>query len=621
MAFRRKDATPPAPVAPALQPLSLVASAVRMTLSEQAWFGYRFTDEAWQREAWDFYDTNSQLHNAIDYIGSACSLIRIFVANVDENGVRQDEVTDDPEIAALADTLFGGPAAKAEVLRALGESLSVAGECYLIGRARDPYYRDQWITVAPSELRRTGKSVRILIGHGIWEDLNPARDIIVRVWTPHPRRHLLADSPVRALLGVLHEMRNLMLFRRSQMNSRLANAVLMPFPNTLAQPRGDGEPTIVDDIYQQIYEVSTSNLEGKGTAAQIAPIFVPMPLDALEAMKGIEPIKFESVLSEVANELEKELTQKLAIGINVPVEIQLGSQEMNHWGVWFAGEEFIVKSVMPLMGRIVDAITTAYLEPALKALGKDPKRYTYWYDVAPLASSANKLIDTLNLYKEGIVDAATVRAAAAYNESNAPDQEELNTRFLKELMLRDPTLFAAPEVREEIGIEIEIAVPELTTGPPAPPRPERGIEGPRPGQKPGNQPTATENTEGQPGQGDLIASLVQSPSPVMVAANAMVLRALELAGKRMLTPTHRNMFPDTDVTKFHTKVRVASAEHADKLLNDAWKFADRYLEGTGFNPATIVPVLDAYTKGLLVRSIEHHPSLLAAMLHEAECDG
>lgn len=596
--------------------ISVVGSAVRMTLSEDAWRGYRFTDEAWQKEGWDFYDTNSQLHNAVDYIGSACSLVRIYVAHVDENGVRQGEVTDDPEVAALADTLFGGPAGKAEVLRALGESLTVAGETYLVGRSRAPAFHDQWLTVAPSELRRTGRTIRIMIGHAVWEDLDPQRDIVVRVWTPHPRRHLVADSPVRALLGTLHEMRNLTLFRRSQMNSRLANAVLMPFPATLAQPKGDGEPTLVDDIYQQLFEVSTSNLEGRGTAAQIAPIFVPMDLPELEAMKGIEPIKFESVLSDVANDLEKALVEKLAVGINVPLEIQIGGQEMNHWGVWFAGEEFIVKSVMPMMGRIVDAITTAFLYPALKALGRDPKRFTYWYDTAPLASSANKLIDTLNLYKEHIVDAATVRAAAAYNESNAPSIEEDTKRFIQELMLRDPTLFNVPQVREAIGIEIDTAVPELTTPPPPPPRPALEPTPPRPGQKPNTMPTATENRPEQ----DLVAAMVTRPSATVVAANVMVWRALELAGKRMLTPTHRSMFPDTDVTKFHTLVKVANEEHADKLLSGAWDRADQHLAYTGADTKKVVTLLDTYVKGLLVRSIEHNPSLLAAMLQEAGCD-
>jgi len=117
-----------------------------------------------------------------------------------------------------------------------------------------------------------------------------------------------------------------------------------------------------------------------------------------------------------------------------------------------------------------------------------------------------------------------------------------------------------------------------------------------------------------------VAALVQQPSRTVIAANAMVLRALELAGKRMLTPTHRSMFPDTDVTTFHTKVRVAGEEHADKLLKGAWDYSRQYLAGTGVDVDRTVTVLDRYVKGLLVRSIEHHPSLLAAMLHEAGCD-
>ena len=131
-------------------------------------------------------------------------------------------------------------------------------------------------------------------------------------------------------------------------------------------------------------------------------------------------------------------------------------------------------------------------------------------------------------------------------------------------------------------------------------------------------PRATEVREDE---GELTASVVSGPSPVTVAANAMVWRALELAGKRMLTPTHRKMFPNADITSFHTKVRVASVDHADKLLEGAWNYADQYLDGTGANVGQTVQILDRYVKGLLVRSIEHHPSLLAAMLQEVGCGG
>lgn len=609
MAFLRKEAVAVAPN-PALPPKSLIASAVRMTLSDKAWRGYRFTDEAWQKQAWEFFDTNEQLHNAVDYVGNACSLVRIYVAHVDENGVRQEEVVDDKEIAALAHTLFGGPAAKAEIVRNLAASLTVAGECYLVGMAAKPGYGDRWMVLAPSEVRRQGQNVVVNVGHAVRETLNPARDIIVRIHTPHPRRPLLSDSPVRALLDVLYRMREIQLFKRSQFNSRIANAVILPVPASMSTPRGDDESPATDDLLEQLNEVINSNLEGKGTAAQFAPILWPMELNELEAMKGIQPIRLDSVLSDALTVMEKTEMEKLAIGINVPVEIQMGGREMNHWGVWFAGEEFIVKSVMPIMGRIVDAITTAYLQPALKTLGKDPDRYTYWYDVAPLASSANQAVDTLNLYEKGVVSAETVRRAFNYKESDAPEEEETNVRFMRELLLRDPTLFAAEPVREYIGIEVETVVPELTTPPPPPPAPERGIEGPRPGQKPDTMPTATEN---QP-ESELIASA--APSAAHVAANGMAIRALELANKKLLTPNVRKAFPNSDILTLHTKLQVNEAQ-VDTLLAGAWDHSPHHLYGTGVDGSAVTAVLNSYVKGLLLHRVEHHPSLLSARLREA----
>lgn len=609
MALLRKVAKPE-PEAPP----SLVASAARMGLKENSWIGYRFADETWQIQGWEFYDTNGQLHNACDYIGAACSLVRIFVAHVDENGVRQGEVEDDEEIAALADNLFGGPAAKAEMLRNLGISLTVAGECYIIGKSARAGTHDKWVVVGPSEVRPIGdvKSATdysVLFGNGVREILNAKRDMIVRVWTPHPRRPIMADSPVRALLGLLSQMAKTELYLNAQLSSRLANATLLPVPETLTIPKGDSRTPSPDDILQQIYEVATSNLEGLGTAAQIAPILWPMPLAELEAMKGMEPIKFESILSSQAIELRNELMNKLAIGINVPVEIQMGGREMNHWGVWFAGEEFIVKSIMPLMGRIVDALTTAYLYPALKFLGKDPQRYTFWYDVAPLSSSANQTLDAINLFDKNVIGEEALRRVANFNDADAPGDKELASKFIKELLLRDPTLFTVEQVREAIGIFIETALPQLTTPPPPPPAPDALPQGPAPGQQP-----RMEDTDGLTAESDLIASA--APPAVYVAANAAVIRALELANNRLLNKKNKLLFPDANKLTFHTKVVVASAQQATDAMEGVWDLLPMQMEGL-VEPKRIQPVLDAYVRGLLLNRIEHTPGLLYGVLRQA----
>jgi len=609
MAFSRKSKAEPVSEP---QTVPLAASAVRMGLSEEAWRGYRFTDEAWQRQAWDFYDTNAQLHNAVDYIGAAASMIRIFVAEVDENGVRQGEVDNDDEIGALAEKLFGGPANKAEMLRGIAESLIVAGECFIIGKSKRNGMSDQWWVAAPGEVRKNGDTIYVNMGRAVREEIT-GNDIVIRVWTPHPRRAFLADSPVRALLGLLFEMEQMQMFIRAQMNSRIANATILPVPSTLAVPKGDNQAVATDDIYQQLFEVITSNLEGKGTAAQVAPILWQMPLAELTAMSGVQPIRFDSPLSDQAIELRKEQQQKLAIGMNVPVEIQLGGQEMNHWSIWWAGEEFIVKTMQPLFNRIVDALTTAYLTQALLKLGKDPERYTYWYDTAPLANSANKLADALNLYNANppIVSADTVRREGGYTDADAPTAQEIAERYIKEVILRDPTLFAIAPIREEIGIDIDTAVPGLTdVGPPPPPVPGRVPTEPQPGEQP-TQPAVTDGAESQ-----LIASAVPPPTAVSIAANGLVVRALELAGKRLLTPTHRGAFGTTPAHLLHTKIRVGSSALAETLLAGAWDQWEYYFAGVPTVRQRLQPILHTYAKGLLTNSIEHNPTLLAAMLQE-----
>jgi hypothetical protein len=93
-----------------------------------------------------------------------------------------------------------------------------------------------------------------------------------------------------------------------------------------------------------------------------------------------------------------------------------------------------------------------------------------------------------------------------------------------------------------------------------------------------------------------------------------VVRALEIAGKKLLTATHRGQFPDTAPHVLHTKIRVASAQHAEVLLAGAWDLWDSYVPQGLAERQKLQPVLHSYAKGLLTNSIEHNPTLLAAML-------
>src|SRR5262249_20243684 len=156
-----------------------------------------------------------------------------------------------------------------------------------------------------------------------------------------------------------------------------------------------------------------------------------------------------------------------------------------------------------------------------------------------------------------------------------------NTRFIKMLMERDPTLFQVPEVREAIGIDIKIEPPALPVaedlgapGPAAPPRPKTVPD------TTGQPPALTNATKQTPilGSGAVEGEVVDGPSAVFVAANATALRALELAGGRLLTPQYRGQWPGLARHEIHTKLSIA-ASRVPKLLDRAFDHLDEQFYG------------------------------------------
>lgn len=604
---------------------SLIASAARVTLNRaDAWRDYRLRDEQWQAECWRMYDVVGELHFAANYIGSACSRVRIYVADVDDVGRIGNEVDNDDEVQALADTVFGGPAAKAEALRALGINLTVPGEAFIIGRAkRASGEDDRWFVTTASEIRRQGGTLMVDTGNGK-EEIIPSRDIVIRVWTPHPRRMRLADSPTRAALPILREIEQLTKYVFSQIDSRLAGAGLLPIPNNVDFPHGDDQASGAEGLMQALTDAASASLSGHGSAAALVPILVEMPVEAINAMPD-KPIRFESELSEKAKELRDEALRRLSLALDMPPEVLTGTGDTNHWSAWHIEESAVKIHVEPLMNRICHALTEAYLAPAIKALGKDPKKYAFAFDTAPLTVRPDKLKDTLMLYEQGVVNAEAVLRAGDYNPAiDAPTEEEENARFLKELLLRDPTLINIPGIREAaglIGIDVQLpieAAPGVAgdldaPGPPPPPAPNRAIDNGQTAPMPDTRPGGTNGT-------GLIASVeyVAPPTPALVAADALVTAALDRAGKRLLTREHRAQWQHVPAFELHTKIRVQGPEHVDRLLAGAWDRLPLMFADIPVDRQRVQHVLSRYCELLLTRSMPHHRSTLAAFLRDCE---
>jgi hypothetical protein len=608
---------------------SLVASAARIKMDGLGWRTYKFGDDTWQTEAWRLYDIVGELRFVANWIGAACSRVRVYVAKVDDNGRVQKEVTD-KKVAGLADTLFGGPPAKAEALRMLGINLTIAGDCFIVGRGSDDPESDEWYIVSTSELKRWGSNLAQVNPDGTKEYLDPKKDLVIRVWTPHPRRNLWADSPTHAALPMLWEIERLTRFVFAQIDSRLVSAGLMFIPKEMSYPDEDADLGAAQSLTNRLMETGAASLRGDGTAAGVLPTFAEAPI---EALGKIELIQFSSELSKQALDLRAEAIRRFALAMDIEPSILSGAGEANHWGAWQIMEGQINVHIIPLMTRICDALTTAYLQPALKAMKQDPERYVFWYDTAPLTVRPERLKDTREMYDKGLVSRETVLLSGDYKISDAPTIDEEMQRFTRELMLRDPNLFQIPKVREIAGYTAELLPPDTVVtvqppgqpgaGPPPPPPPPTGISATPGGPMPVG-PSEAQNALGGPpptpaGVTAAATAPVAAVPPSMnmfVVANATVLRALERAGKRLLDRHSRDKWPDVPPYELHTRIRVGGQDHASRLLDGSWDHLSVLAEAVDpdMDTGKLQDTLQSYCMTLLIEEQPHHVNLLGQYL-------
>lgn len=628
MALRRKKPEP----APA--PQSLVAAAARMNVKALSWGSYTFGDINWQTELWRLYDCVPEFNAVVNWVGSACSRVRIYVAHVDEEGNIQGEVTaeEDPQIAALSANLLGGPAQRAEAIRSITISLMVVGECYVIGFARPDLATDEWIVISSNELKRYDQEI-------VWEQMAGMEtisrpitesDIFMRIWTPHPRRRILADSPGRALAQVLREMEKLSRYLDSQLNSRLISAGVWFLPNELDFPKNPNAPEGGASLHMDLYEAAMDAVDSDGSPAPTLPLIVTGKSDVIKDIKP--PLTFESVLSQQAVELRNDCRTRLAQGMHVEPEVVGGLGKTQGWVGWIVHASTIKSTIEPTMNRVSDAFVRMFLRPALEFLGKDPKRYTYAIDTAPLQVKPERFKDALAAQDKGVLSDAATRAEGDYSESQGPSVDEQAQKLAKALLLRDSNLIALPELRTlAFGKDVEIAPENLAllaqtqaspNGAPPPPAPPRTLERVSKASPPDTMPGAKVAKPVNANETITASGVPDSYKLALVGiCDQVVHRALERANRKQLTREHRGKYQDIAAFELHTYLPpVTSEARARELLDDgAWThLMATSSEFTGHDPHRLRPVLTDYCVQLLVSQTRHDPQLLVSHLQRAE---
>lgn len=327
---RKTPETPP-------QSNAVIASAAR--LNPRAGRGIpKKTSQGWQEDVWGFLDTVGELSFAAQWQANALS--RVVLKVVEDLDGETRTVTEGLPVEALAE-LFGGESGQEQMMSALGFSLFLPGEAYLVGVEHPPPGIDQWRVLSNVEVKLQGSNWEIDRGDGMAERYlaKPNEDdptsqpeaLVFRIWRPHPRLGVEATSPVRAAIPILRELEGLTMHIAASIDSRLAGAgvLLVPSEMTFASPAdGTSGDAQQDDFLMALVEAMEAARADRQSPAALAPIVVRVPGALIENVKHLT---FTTPLSQEAKTLREEAIRRLSLSLDMPPEVLTGQADSNHW--------------------------------------------------------------------------------------------------------------------------------------------------------------------------------------------------------------------------------------------------------------------------------------------------
>lgn len=545
----------------------LTASARKLNLkSAQEAREMRVFRQGWQSDAWSYRDSIGELRYAINFLSNCAARMRLFPAALPLSGETDDPVAIDevddmpPEVKILCTEairdLGHGKLALKGIMKSLSSNWSVAGEGYLLGMQDAETAEETWTIRSVDEIviREDKYQLREIPSdpHGVvpWIDLDPDTTVLTRLWAPHPRYRLLADSPMRAMLEDCESLMILRRMIRSTGRSRLAGRGILKVPDGLSikVPTDDNEDPLSDPFMAGLAEAMMVPITDEGTASAVVPLVVRGTADAL---KELQHLDLASTFDVEASRTREELIGIIATSFDLPKEVVQGITDLNHWSAWQVDDNTFRHHVEPHVIELCDTLTAAFLRPYLEEFGAPPewvKRCVLWYDPTELVTHPDQTKDALDLHDRfAISDDALVRIAG-FTDEDRPSKAEVQIRMIEKLRNWPPNLVMA-----FLHAWDPTLVAPAMTGPPAIPGiSAKGVETaelPAGAVAPPGRPALPSGNGGPPAPAEPAPGQEPTPAPTQPAP------AITASGARSHHLSRRLMLIDRDL---RTRLREAA---------------------------------------------------------------
>lgn len=451
--------------------------------------------------AWYYWSRIPELRYTSRYISNALSVATLYVGLADGTESMPVKLAENHPANDLMLDFAGGFVGQSELLDRLGLHLTVTGDSIIVGPKNGtgaleaPF--DQWRVYSTEEVYSRNGKIYLRMPGNSKEVQIPEGAMAVRIWRPHPQRWWDADSPVKGSFSVLRELDLLDQHVHSTAVSRLSGAGLLGIPEELDLPGSDMEVegTEIDHFVAMLTEIMGLAVKNPESAAARVPIMLRGPAEFIDKIKHFD---FSTAFDAQVPELRLGAIRRLALGMDVPPEILLGSAGSTSWSAWQTDEATLRVHLVPLLQLICSSLTVGWLRPMLESLPltdaqkAEIPNLVIHFDVNKLKIRQNISGDAEALYDRFGIDSDAMLLAMGYGPDSAPNNEELAKQILFSIIKGgNPQMvpYAITALRDNFGLKLLPDIKEVNAEGAAFPRATEQIgPGGNPEAKPGATP-------------------------------------------------------------------------------------------------------------------------------------
>jgi hypothetical protein len=398
----------------------------------------------WQHQAWNYRDLVGEMSSALRFRANAiakCALIIGQVNDLEDTPipVGAENFTLDPVVTdAAQDALARLPWRNGGAFGArIDTSFSVTGEAWLHGKTDPATGEERWTVRSTDEIMPVSGGSNL----GIVEvpgrpaiPIDKETEALLRLWNPHPRFAMLADSPIRSMLDVCEDIVLIGREIRAASRSRIAANGLLLIPDSMSvarkSPGGDSADAEVEEFAAGLEAAMLAPIANEGDAGAVVPIVIRGDTDDIAAVKHIQMVRETSpILIEKLDNALKRMGETL----DVPPTVVTGLQDTNHWNAYVISDETWNNHIEPGERLIVDSLTEGYLRPILQLpvtqggyglTRQQAQTVQVWYDASAVTKNPNRSADAQTAFGLGAIGYKALLRDMGFEESDAPSEQE-----------------------------------------------------------------------------------------------------------------------------------------------------------------------------------------------------